>query len=736
MRRQLGKIKISYIFRLFIPVVLFVTLIVISASVFFIRNQHTRMAEYILMNHRASLQRETNHINSHIEAAHMIANYLVNDPDIIKAEAQPENIIQHKLTIPRKLVRHKIASPAIDDIYLYIETTGFIFSSTGLYPHNYSVTSILTESVYLHEFLKNPNNFFKFRNVQLRMPNTSECDKILYTISYSTSVIVCISFNKNLIGSQLNADSISSQDLLLFMIDDDRNILASNIILNEQAFDLTYSTDSLVYGGNKYLTIQEQISDKPIHLVMGIPSHVFIESESSVLLVGFISTALILIFVIILSYVIAKYNYKPIRSLYESVVGKSIHRVNEIQRIDTTIKKIQHENTRVKDFLRVSQRAVKRGLISSLVNGKYQNIDELNKEASLINLELHGKAYWIIVWLGDINLQNIVSLPDPFSQYSSGELSSFCGQLYNENELICFVAANNAQSESSLSDALKKITGHLAKSSYCIGISNCQTELKAMGQALDEARYTAESQKHKYQSLTCYKDLPLIRDRVQHAVEMELLIEKIQSALVKGSNGNLDDAISEFKLFIEKHKESTILQRSASSRLQNLALYVYGHYVDYIDSYEHSFDITNLSIHQSVDELLTSIQALGNQIKDIIISNEIVTNKKYVEQIKRYIQDHCFSYDFSVQGIADHFNISTSTLSRIFHQITGKTMITYVTELRLDKAKEMLVSSDLKISDIVQKVGYLSGTTFSNTFKKYTGVSPNKYRKMHGVANK
>lgn len=77
--------------------------------------------------------------------------------------------------------------------------------------------------------------------------------------------------------------------------------------------------------------------------------------------------------------------------------------------------------------------------------------------------------------------------------------------------------------------------------------------------------------------------------------------------------------------------------------------------------------------------------------------------------------------------LANLCNLSTVYFRKLFTEIMGSSPISYVHELRIKKAKEMLKSDYVSITDIAESLGYLNIYDFSRTFKKYTGISPSRY---------
>lgn len=92
-----------------------------------------------------------------------------------------------------------------------------------------------------------------------------------------------------------------------------------------------------------------------------------------------------------------------------------------------------------------------------------------------------------------------------------------------------------------------------------------------------------------------------------------------------------------------------------------------------------------------------------------------------------------YSKQISLTDIADAVNLNSSYLSRLFKKETSLSVTEYLTQFRLEKAKELLKNSSLRLRDIAENVGFNDISYFSNTFKKYTGMSPTEYRAISGT---
>jgi len=87
-----------------------------------------------------------------------------------------------------------------------------------------------------------------------------------------------------------------------------------------------------------------------------------------------------------------------------------------------------------------------------------------------------------------------------------------------------------------------------------------------------------------------------------------------------------------------------------------------------------------------------------------------------------------FTEDLHLNQIADELFVTSNYLSRLFRQETGKSFSDYLSELRIEKACELLVSSTQKIYQIGEAVGYPNPRYFSEWFQKQMGMSPGDYR--------
>lgn len=102
--------------------------------------------------------------------------------------------------------------------------------------------------------------------------------------------------------------------------------------------------------------------------------------------------------------------------------------------------------------------------------------------------------------------------------------------------------------------------------------------------------------------------------------------------------------------------------------------------------------------------------------------------KRSITDVLAYLHEHYLDPGFSAKYMAASFDTSVSNLSHFFKKNMGVSISAYVDQIKLEKAKQLLRDSDLKVGEIAELLQYGSSTGFAVMFKKYEGMTPKEYR--------
>lgn len=107
-------------------------------------------------------------------------------------------------------------------------------------------------------------------------------------------------------------------------------------------------------------------------------------------------------------------------------------------------------------------------------------------------------------------------------------------------------------------------------------------------------------------------------------------------------------------------------------------------------------------------------------------------NKQFSPMIRHILQylAHNYNRDLSLDTLANMVQTNPSYLSRVFKEQTRYKISDYITDIRIEKAKELLSEEHFRTKDVALAVGYANERYFSQLFKKFTGMSPTEYKKQ------
>ena len=121
---------------------------------------------------------------------------------------------------------------------------------------------------------------------------------------------------------------------------------------------------------------------------------------------------------------------------------------------------------------------------------------------------------------------------------------------------------------------------------------------------------------------------------------------------------------------------------------------------------------------------------IGLVIEKVIEFREktIDASSDMVQKAKRIIKEQYTQQNLMIANVAAEIGVSPNHLSCIFKQKTGKGFAKYLTELRIEKAKELLKNTEFTNAEISEKVGYGNPNYFSTVFNRTVGMTAKEYR--------
>lgn len=110
------------------------------------------------------------------------------------------------------------------------------------------------------------------------------------------------------------------------------------------------------------------------------------------------------------------------------------------------------------------------------------------------------------------------------------------------------------------------------------------------------------------------------------------------------------------------------------------------------------------------------------------IEEQDAQEERTITGIIRYLQEH-LDKEISLNILADEFHLSSQYISQLFKSEIGVNFLAYLTSIRMERAKKLLLATSLSIGEISEKCGYADYRVFTKAFKKEEGSTPSQYRR-------
>lgn len=434
---------------------------------------------------------------------------------------------------------------------------------------------------------------------------------------------------------------------------------------------------------------------------------------------------------------VTEYLLKPISAakLTEvlNAVAETIRQENEEKNLLETYFAEMRENTE-----RDKMRPFEKLLMGDLSMG------EILEAGERFGMNLGASCYKIVLFKILANLENHVYAEQMVDACSSVEqaASMMEGVYVFQRGVEGWAFLLTAQDEKSMEESAKILYQNLKQAmknytqlEYFGGIGSTVPRIRSLKQSFREAdRAFAARFVEEANQIISQKEFE--KSQMEEGLKMQGVVQigKSREMLQKFlSNGTREEVKAFSDAYISRIEEENI--RSTMVRQ-----YVVIDVCIVILSFCERISSAN-RLQEEAEELQKMMQKIHSlsEIKKYVVRllNEAIelrdaeSGRRYSDLIaaaKKEIENHYMTEEISLNTVAISVGMSPSYFSSIFSKEAGKTFVEYLTEVRIEKAKEFLMCSSMKTSEIGYEVGYKDPHYFSYIFKKVQGCSPKEYR--------
>lgn len=435
------------------------------------------------------------------------------------------------------------------------------------------------------------------------------------------------------------------------------------------------------------------------------------------------NTFLFIVLGLLLILVMAVYiSYKPIYKLSKRVES-TVRDIaaDEITSIEQAFDRLGSVNAEMQETIIEQRMQLIDHILSKLLSGEHVEDSDMKWLERSLNVE---QLFAMTVYgLALDNVQRELLINVIYHEYGS---RLFIIDMLYERYSVFICTVNQEQDQDTLISGLEHRLKKSGQDGVRIGVGNLIDKLEDVRTSYLNSLSALETDGE----IAYYEDLLSNLSSIEKYPAKEVL-----SFLNHIKEGNKDGALADLvkiESYISENVLSLLLERYISYMILDAFIKTLNQNKLLMQQVEIE-DIIRFTRFSELKELLTpKVIQVCDQIADKKKSDIELLN----EEIIKFVDEHYTDYDLSLLQIADHYNMSIYTLSRLFKEIAGIGFKEYVTIKRMEQAKHLLLTTEKKVEDIATEIGFGSASSFIRVFKSNYGVTPSKYNEgTNGVVS-
>lgn len=658
--------------------------------------------------------------------------------NIMRSEVFTENhyfMIKDVIKLFNSMV---LSNDVITSIYLFDSNHLFVITNTT----KFTKADFFDQDIFQYKI--------KTGNIYVTPPRMVGDKKVITYIrsfnAFAKDNVGCISINidyDKLFGEEYESDSRKAMPLMI--LNKDAEVYYSQDEINEALVpylgEVLRSSNSYdIYNINKDRYFITKITSKILDWTF-----ICIEDYSSIvqpvqflvkIIIG--SMAVVLLLLLLISYKFSSYLYKPISNLIGNIStfldSKEIAKQNEYDIIDHAMKELHSSNKSLVSKYNITFPYFQNYSIHEILTNQNFDVQKFYSLLDLLNKQFRFDNYSLV----------IIDFEGNTMQAQDKETIESILEAYKNNMSAIFTVINsfrillvlNVCSETdSIYSMVNEVKQELNKdgTSATISLGTVTKELNMLPAIYNQALKQMDNRFFIGKNTIIYDQFLGNNSEIKpNGMDSEeSLITHIKAC-------DYSKAIEFLEKFIERSSENELnsidyIKYQCFQLYLNIADNMKAMGVQQKELGGNKFDIfqsiQNSETIDSIRELLTNL--INKSIEDISVRKE-KRQSDVTEQIIRFIQQN-YTKPLTLDDIAARVYLSPKYMCGIFKEEVGVTIFDYVTKIRMEKAKQLLIESDMHVHNIGTSIGYNNVQSFIRFFKKHFSLTPEQYRKTSRI---
>lgn len=449
---------------------------------------------------------------------------------------------------------------------------------------------------------------------------------------------------------------------------------------------------------------------------------------------------------VIISYYMANRDGKPIEEVKKQLIDMgdemdiSIEEIASTSSLSGTLTKLMSQKQMLSKEIENQRPYLQTALFQKLIKGEFISSKELQYICQRTQIDLNAEAYWVVNcrFFGNNDMFNLdeqtiedVNLLKILLKELVQEMIPQKMYFYDLDQLTTTIILPKVElSYEHIKKCIIKVNGQMQKDYEVIpswGISSECKNLMELWRAFEESKSALKNGIEEGSTkLREYSEVEIDQTTYYYSQ----VIEKQLITYTKDSDAT--NIRKMWKMVYRENFENRVLQEDTVDKLY---IEIKGTILKLINRVDTEITIDDIEDcmksknQQDIKNCFEKIINFNCQISAMYGQEKKFQQSKLIHRIMNYINENYSDANLGLGMIATNFNISEGYVSSLFKEQAGINFTEYVETQRIDKACELLKTTNLSINDISEKVGYNSVQSFRRAFKRLHGFSPSELRK-------
>jgi two-component system, response regulator YesN len=694
------------------------------------------------------------------DAAALVARLNLDDDfnSLAYSEKPLDGRFYYKMAgVVKNLNSHILTRAFFAEYFVYLPDSGQVLVNNTSYESGFFFDRMIDYGNYAREdwlrYLEGERHMFTFLPAETFRLEEYRVNRIPVIIRFpihykpGTYCLVVIFLNNDIFNEYLSRAQISG-DVSIY-VSTREGVPITRLGGSEEEFQLVRDRDGSEEGGRittrdgrkLMVAVHSDYSDLTYRVLT--PEPVLLHRLHDIRNMAMVISTFTILVVILLSLFFSNRNAKPLSKIQDVLKNASGDDEGEnrdpFETLQRSISSLVSDNSSLNDRVAMQRAHLREMTLLRILNGEFKNLQDIDRSIGFLSLSIAADLYTVVCInlfpSEEIQSMNTVEegllgrllLDDLLLQHNSPCRIHIITLGESEYSLIFSWDSLSADECRDTTERLMKESVEMLRREYGLipvwGGGTFVDSLELISLSYDNAREVLNrTGSEKNDRGRWYIPSERNTTDIHYPLEVENRILYLARA------GEYDTFLTVYRSNLEKNGH---LFHDRKLR---------GYYFDLLRNTFYRMDLNNslfselclkmqgIDVSREADQVVEEIREIYAGICRFISDNKKSRNDRLKDEILGYLQANYRDINISLISVSSRFHMSGGYLSHFFKEQTGTNFSTYLEDIRIGKAIEILERENRKIQDLIEDVGYTNVYSFRRAFKKITGLSPSQYR--------